>query len=274
MDGAAPRPPDFYGQVMAVPLYRSVADELRRRIRTGAIGVGGSLPSEAELCQEFSASRGPVRQALSTLRDEGLIGGGQGRRSVVLDAVPAQPFESFRSFTRRAELTGHVPGQRLQEIALRRPDPLVAAALQLEPDALVVQLIRLRLLDGRPAMLERMTYTEDVGRPLLVADLDAGSIYALLIARGVDLHGARHTFDAVAADALDAELLEVPVGHPLLRERRLTTDSTGTPLEWSEDRYRSDVATVTITNTRSTRQEPTLLGPVQAPGTPAPGSTA
>jgi GntR family transcriptional regulator len=249
---------------VTTPLHRVVAGELRTRIQSGAIGVGDPLPSEAELCREFSASRGPVRQALASLRDEGLIGGGQGKRSVVLDAVPAQPFESFLSFTRRAELTGHIPGQRLQEIALRRPDPVVAAALQLEPDALVVQLVRLRLLDDRPAMLERMTYVESIGRPLLDADLDAGSIYALLIGHGVDLHAARHTFDAVAADPLDASLLEVPLGHPLLRERRLTTDSAGSPLEWSEDRYRSDVATVTVSNTRGgrDRSDPaTLLRP-------------
>jgi GntR family transcriptional regulator len=170
---------------------------------------------------------------------------------VVLDAVPAQPFEAFLSFTRRAELTGHVPGQRLQEIALRRPEPTVAAALQLEPDAMAVQLLRLRLLDDRPAMLERMTYIEPLGRHLLDADLNAGSIYALLISRGADLHSARHTFDAVAADAIDAKLLEVPEGAPLLRERRLTVDSTGLPLEWSDDRYRPDTATVTVTNTRS-----------------------
>ncbi|WP_438801090.1 UTRA domain-containing protein [Amycolatopsis magusensis] len=83
--------------------------------------------------------------------------------------MPAQPFESFQSFTRRAELTGHVPGQQLEEIALRKPDPAVAAALGLEPGELVVQLLRLRLLDGKPAMLERMTYVESVGRPLLDA---------------------------------------------------------------------------------------------------------
>lgn len=251
---------------MTTPLHRVVAADLRQLIRSGALGVGEPLPSEAELCRRFSASRGPVRQALAALRDEGLIGGGQGRRSVVLDAVPAQPFESFLSFTRRAELTGHVPGQRLQEIALRRPEPLVAAALGLEPDALAVQLVRLRLLDGRPAMLERMTYVEAVGRPLLAADLDGGSIYAILIGLGVDLHAARHTFDAVAADGRDAELLGVSLGHPLLRERRLTTDSRGTPLEWSDDRYRPDVATVTVSNTRSARDrtpEPTTVsGPV------------
>lgn len=238
---------------MGTPLHRTLADELRSRIRSGAVAVGELLPSEAELCREFATSRGPVRQALAALRDEGLIGGGQGRRPVVLDAVPAQPFESFLSFTRRAELTGHVPGQRLHEIALRHPGPAVAAALHLEPEDYAVQLIRLRLLDDRPAMLERMTYVEKVGRPLLEADLNAGSIYALLGANGVDLHAARHTFDAVAADTLDAELLGVDVGHPLLRERRLTWNSAGETLEWSEDRYRPDVATVTITNMRHGR---------------------
>ena len=238
---------------MGTPLHRTLADELRARIRDGALGVGEPLPSESELRREFSTSRGPVRQALAALRDEGLIGGGQGRRPVVLDTVPAQPFESFLSFTRRAELTGHVPGQRLHEIALRHPDPTVAAALHLDPDDYAVALIRLRLLDERPAMLERMTYVEKVGRPLLDADLNAGSIYALLTAHGVDLHAARHTFDAVAADALDAELLEVAVGHPLLRERRLTWNGVGETLEWSEDRYRPDVAAVTITNTRGGR---------------------
>ncbi|MEU3605496.1 GntR family transcriptional regulator [Streptomyces sp. NPDC035033] len=238
---------------MGTPLHTTIASTLRQRIRRGRIRVGEALPSEAQLCEEFSASRGPVRQALATLREEGLISSGKGRRAVVLDAVPAQPFESFLSFTRRAELTGHAPGQRLQEIAMRRPEPEVSAALQLDQDELVVQLLRLRLLDGRPAMLERMTYTAAVGRPLFDADLDAGSIYALLTDQGVDLHSARHTFDAVAADATDARLLEVPEGSPLLRERRLTTDSSGVPIEWSDDRYRPDVATVTVTNTRSAR---------------------
>ncbi|MFP5021690.1 GntR family transcriptional regulator [Pseudonocardia phyllosphaerae] len=236
---------------MGTPLHRTLAAELRARIRGGEIGVGEMLPSEAALCEEFETSRGPVRQALAALRDEGLIGGGQGRRAVVLDAVPAQPFESFQSFTRRAELTGHTPGQRLHEIALRRPDSAVAANLDLEPADFAVQLVRLRLLDDRPAMLERMTFVEQVGRSLLEADLNAGSIYALLTSQGVDLHAARHTFDAVAADELDAELLRVQVGHPLLRERRLTWNSAGEPLEFSEDRYRPDLATVTITNSRS-----------------------
>lgn len=237
---------------MVEPLHLTLAAELRRRIRSGALRVGDALPSEAQLCQEFAASRGPVRQALAALREEGLIGGGQGRRPVVLDAVASQPFATLLSFSLWAQEIGRTPGQRLQEIALRRPEPAVAAALHLGPDELAVQLVRLRLLDDTPAMLERTTFVAALGQELLTADLD-GSIYAHLTARGADLHSARHTLDAVAADPLDAALLDVAPGTPLLRERRLTSSSTGQPLEWSDDRYRPDIATITITNSSRTR---------------------
>ncbi|MFE9738512.1 hypothetical protein [Streptomyces sp. NPDC006477] len=53
------------------------------------------------------------------------------------------------------------------------------------------QLLRPRLLDGRPAALERMTYVEPIRRRLIDAGLDAGSIYAVLTGQGVDLHSAR-----------------------------------------------------------------------------------
>jgi GntR family transcriptional regulator len=241
----------LYSHAVATRLHEALAAELRRRISSGAIPIGAAVPSEAQLCREFGASRGPVRQALAALREEGLIGGGQGRRAVVLDAVASQPFATLLSFSRWAQMSGHVPGQRTHEIALRRPEPAVAAALDLDDDELAVQLVRLRLLDGRPAMVERTTFVASIGRALLGADLDAGSIYALLADRGVDLHAARHTLDAVGADDLDAALLEVAPGTPLLRERRLTTGPAGEPLEWSEDRYRSDVATVTVRNSRS-----------------------
>jgi GntR family transcriptional regulator len=96
---------------------------------------------------------------------------------------------------------------------------------------------------------------------LLSVNLGAGSIYASLTARGVDLHADGHTFDAVAAEPQDAALLEVAEGAPLLRERPLTTSSTGEPLEWPDDRDRPDIGTVTISNTRRSRPGMARTGP-------------
>jgi GntR family transcriptional regulator len=79
-------------------------------------------------------------------------------------------------------------------------------------------------------------------------------------ARGVELHADGHTFD-VAAEPQDAALLEVAEGAPLLRERRLTTSSTGEPLEWPDDRDRPGIGTVTISNTRRSRTGMARTGP-------------
>lgn len=233
---------------LATPLHVRVADELRDRIARGELARGTQLPSEAQLCQQFGASRGTIRTALATLRQQGLIGGGQGRAPVVLDSAIGQPFETLQSFSAWARRAGRVPGQRTIELARRGASDIAAAALEIDPGTPVVDLLRLRLLDDEPVMLERSSFVLDVGRLLFDFDTDSGSIYAFLTDAGADLHGARHTFDAVAADEPDAELLGIRSGDPLLRERRLATTATGRPLEYAEDRYRPDRVTFTIAN--------------------------
>ena len=57
----------------APPRYVQLADELTRRIRSGIYPVGGCLPPEHRLCELFNVSRFTVRQALSRLRDMGLV---------------------------------------------------------------------------------------------------------------------------------------------------------------------------------------------------------
>ena len=235
---------------MSLPLHAQVAEDLRSQIASGALAEGDSLPSEAQLVQTYGASRGTVRAALQALRREGLIGGGQGRPPVVRATALGQPFESLLSFSAWADQVGRTPGQRTVEIARRAPTADAAEALDLKPGEAVIDVLRVRSLDGEPVMIERTTFVESVGRLLFDFDPDQGSIYAHLSASGVDLHGARHTIDAVAADAEDAELLVVPAGVPLLRERRRSLTADGVPVEYSDDRYRPDRVTFTIDNTR------------------------
>lgn len=237
------------------PLHAQVAGDLRGRIVRGELPPGSTMPSEAELCVEFQASRGTIRSALAALRREGLIGGGQGRPPTVRDAAIGQPFEQLISFTNWVTQIGRTPGQRTIEVARRRASATAAEALGLAVGTPVVDVLRLRLLDDQPALLERSSFVESVGRLLFDFDPDTGSIYHYLTAAGVDLHSARHTMDAVAADAIDAELLDVEPGSPLLRERRRATAADGTPLEYADDRYRPDRVTFTIDNSR-----PTSLG--------------
>lgn len=53
--------------------YRALADELRAAIRSGRVGDGGQLPTEAELVAEQGVSRQTVRRAMQELVAEGLV---------------------------------------------------------------------------------------------------------------------------------------------------------------------------------------------------------
>ncbi|MFJ8205864.1 GntR family transcriptional regulator [Micromonospora chalcea] len=72
-------PTPHYGQ----PRYRAIADELKKRIESGAIPPGTLLPAEGALAADFRASRGTIRQAIAILRDTGLVATEHGRGTFV-----------------------------------------------------------------------------------------------------------------------------------------------------------------------------------------------
>lgn len=230
------------------PVSLRVRAELRTRIERGVWSAGMALPSEAALCREFGTSRGPVRRALAALRAEGFIVGGRGKPPVVGKVVPAQSLATFRSFTDWARAEGKTPGTRTLSLERRHAASAVAGLLELDEGAVVVELIRVRLLDEVPIMIERASFVPDVGRVLIGLDLDHASVSAELARHGFGLVQARHTIDAVAANPLDGEALGVPSGAALLRERRLSRDVHGRAVEYAEARFRSEFATFRIDN--------------------------
>ena len=67
----------------AAPLWRQIADRLRRSIASGEFKPGDILPSETEINAAFQVSRATARASLERLRQEGLISRHSGRGSIV-----------------------------------------------------------------------------------------------------------------------------------------------------------------------------------------------
>src|ERR1700730_6284596 len=70
------------------PRYLDVTSELLERIESGAYPVGGRLPTEAQLTEEFNVSRSTIRLALSAIEEAGLIDRRQGSGTRVLAQHP------------------------------------------------------------------------------------------------------------------------------------------------------------------------------------------
>lgn len=233
---------------MSTPLHQRLTNELREAIRSGGYPPGSRLPSEHELARSHRVARSTVRRALAALDAEGAIASRRGTRRVVLGEPLMQPFAELHSFSAWARSLGARPAGRVVRLARRRPDPAEAEVLGLAADELVHELVRVRLLDEQPVMIERSVFVESVGTLLGSVQLERESIYERLAGHGVLFARARHTIDAVPASAEDAELLDVAPGAPLLRDRRRTTAADGRPLEWSDDRYRGDAVAFVVEN--------------------------
>jgi GntR family transcriptional regulator len=228
--------------------YRQLAAALRADVLGGVYGEGGRLPSEEALAEAHGVSRGTVRQALALLRAEGVVTSRRGTRRVVLEQPRVQSFAELSSFTRWARSLGEEPGGSVLASEWREADAVEADRLRLAPGARVLWVLRLRTLGGEPVMVERTVYPEAVGELVATLPPDTVSVTEGLEAHGILLADADHTLDLALADPDDARLLACPPGTPLLRERRRTSDPTGLPVEWSEDRYRAGTVAFTVHN--------------------------
>src|SRR3954470_13874034 len=69
-----------------------LAKDLRDRIARGELKPGDKLPSEHELVASYGVSRTVVREAISSLKTDGLVSAQQGVGVFVLRASSAVPF--------------------------------------------------------------------------------------------------------------------------------------------------------------------------------------
>jgi DNA-binding GntR family transcriptional regulator len=68
----------------AVPLWRQIMADIKKQIETGALRPGDKLPSARELAGHHRCSVEPVKVALRTLQETGVVEGRPGRGVYVL----------------------------------------------------------------------------------------------------------------------------------------------------------------------------------------------
>lgn len=220
------------------PHYRQIEQALRERIAT--LAPGERLPSDAELCAQFGVSRMTARNAMERLALDGLIRREPGRGSFVAAPPAHRRATRLMTFTQEMLRTGRVPGSRLLTRAVRPSTPTEAASLGIEAGDRVVHVRRVRLADGKPIALESAVLLGVCADVVMNADLVSGSLHETLARTGFVLHRGTGTITAAAATADDASLLAIPLGSPLLVERRVIVDGHGRRIEATESRYAAD----------------------------------
>ena len=194
--------------------YLEIAGDVRQRVEAGEFAAGRLLPSEAELARAYDASRVTIRKALEQLRTDGLVDARQGFGWFVAADPVRQTLGRLATIEGQLEAIGSVPTRRILDFGF------VAAPRRVRTHLGAGQVLRVRrvnLADDEPFARVTVWVPERFGRAGCRATRSArSSLYELL---PVELGGATQTIGAAAAEADDAELLEVPPGSPMLRCR-------------------------------------------------------
>ncbi|WIM67116.1 GntR family transcriptional regulator [Corynebacterium breve] len=230
--------------------HEEIAEFIRQEIFSGHFKAGDPLPSEAELCKQFDSSRGPVRQAMSTLRAEGLISSGRGRRSIVLDNTRTESFDAVFSVSAWLGALGKEPGQRTLWVARQPASSEIAEALEITEGDPIFSVHRVRSADGVPCLVERMHFPSEVGRLIMDFDTDSGSLHRHLLRAGVDFNNVSRVLTAIPANEEDAKALKVEEGFPLFRMTLRSYTHAGEVIEYADYRYRADQIRLGMNNVR------------------------
>ena len=220
------------------PLYHQLMQRITADIEKGVYPVGSRIPPEHELEEQYQVSRVTVRRALAELTEKGQLERKQGKGTFVSEPHVQQNLKSLHSFHDACRQNGKTPGTRVVRVTETGADEADLQELNLKEGSRVLEILRVRLADGEPVVLEKnhfsMAYTY-----LEEEDL-SGSLYALLREYGTEPAQAVHDISMRFADRDEAKLLEIEEGAPLLCLHELVFDQRGRPLHNCTQLIRGD----------------------------------
>jgi GntR family transcriptional regulator len=224
-----------------IPLYQQVQHAIAEHIAAGRLAPGEQLPSERRLCERFGISRVTARRALAALVDQGLIEASPGKGWFVADGHLSEPPNALLSFTALARAGGLEPSAHVLHREVRETTMDEAESLQVAPGTEVLDLERVRLLDGLPVAVDHCLIPLSLCPTLAEADFTVGSVYEILRSKaGIVPTRADCTLEATSAGDSIAPLLDLDPSSPVLVARQTAFDRTGRPVESSRIVYRGD----------------------------------
>ena len=218
------------------PRYQQIADELIAKIGAGTYPVGGLLPTEMELCAQYSISRSTVREALRRLRDAGLISRHRRTGTKVIAQLPPalyrQPTNSIGDLLQYADET------RIEILSEKRVicDAQLAAMLECREGHAWLRLNSLRTVPNDPRPICMTTAYVDAGLPDIDKHLEtvSGPISAMLERTyGIRIARIEQSIQAIRLGKRQASWLRADAGGPALRAVRRYYREDGTLIELS-----------------------------------------
>jgi len=198
---------------------------------------GEAISTESEFSAKYGLSLGTVRRALDLLEGEGMVERIRGSGTF----VRRPDFETaFIKFIRYYGSAGD--RRKPQSIILSRSSLIgpseVTDALQLKNDTQVIRLIRQRIYEGTPVLIEEMWLEKARFRPILEMEEDRPRLLYPLYERlcGAVVAYTEETITIGSSGDADVNYLGIVPGTPVVLIDRLALGYDDVPIEWRRSR--------------------------------------
>lgn len=233
---------------MNVTKYEKIANILRDRIKDGLYPKDSLLPNQLQFVEEFNVSRVTIKKAINILAMEGLVYSQRGAGTRVLKSSiwGGQNFSAKEYDGLSQQMKNHDLTSQIITFEVEFPDELVRKKLLLDKHQPVYKIIRLRLLDEEPYVLEH-TYMPTELVPNLTPKILEQSIYDYIHQElGIFFAGAYRNLKADKADPFDCDYLNCQKTDPILEVEQVIYLKDGQPIEYSRSRNRFDQRSYSI----------------------------
>ncbi len=224
------------------PLYDLIEQNLRELILHDQLLPGEGVPPEWELAEIYGVSRLTVRTALDNLTRQGWLIRRHGVGTFVAHPKVTELTPSKLSFTEQMRAIGRTPSSHLVNLGVVAADGVVAGLLNLEPGDPVVEIVRLRLADEQPVLLET-SYLSHNRVPLLehAIELASSSLYDWLEAHyHTSVAVMDQTLEPVLLNETQATQLNTQPATPAILSKVLAYNNEGEPIEYAWSVTRGD----------------------------------
>ena len=225
-----------------IPKYFQLANILRTKIEEGEFAPQDAIPSERQLEEQYNLSRPTIRQAIDLLERQGYLYRIHGKGTFVSPPKLQKGILELTSFSEDMRNRGLEPGQRILEFGLMVPAAKILTQLNLHSGDQVLRIKRVRLGNDEPIGIQDSYLALRKDQIITREEIeDKGSIYTILQQKfGIFPTEADETLEVTLATPEEAELLQIPVGSPLLLNKRVLWSQDRKAIEFVSILYRGD----------------------------------
>lgn len=234
-----------------IPFYVQIRESLKDQINQGVLSTGQKLPSEDELAADYGVSRMTVRQGLTSLIDDGLLYRRHGLGTFVSNTDVERDHRRLTNFFESCRRLGKEASAEVVQFETIPANELVAKALHITTGDLVVRIVTLRTIDGKPVTLHDAQLSVALFPQLQTANpqelrLESRHVWELIEDYGYKLSHVTERLEAQPADKNLAEILDINETSPVLYGARVIYATDGTPLSYADCYNRGDKVSLTV----------------------------